>query len=384
MNNMPGRRKKILYVITKSNFGGAQRYVYELATALPRDTYEVVVACGGQGQLVQKLIAAGIQVRTVASFARDIDLLQEVRALKELWRIYAEERPDIVHLNSSKAGGIGALIARLRGVPHIIFTAHGWPFYEQRHPLIQAALWLFSYITALFVHHTIVVSRHDYLYAHMPFLQDTLTQIPTGIPRIDFKDRDTARDALLPETLRAQHAHDLWAVSTGELTRNKNIRTLLEAVAETNRVSERKVFLTLIGEGEERAALQAYAASLSLSEYVYFAGYVEDVRAYLKAFDVFLLPSLKEGLPYGLLEAGAAGLGCIASNVGGIPDVIANSACGILIDPHTSTGIAHALARYAVDPELAVQHGQALCERVETQFGLTEMISKTVSLYETR
>src|SRR5690348_6940862 len=109
--------KKILYVITKSNWGGAQRYVFDLATHLPAG-YEPVVALGGTGGagagtglLAEKLKAAGIRVVYVQAFMRDISVTKDLGALAELTRLFKKERPDAVHLNSSKAGGVGALAA---------------------------------------------------------------------------------------------------------------------------------------------------------------------------------------------------------------------------------------------------------------------------------
>ena len=378
---MESPRKKILYVITKSNFGGAQRYVYELATAMQAH-YDVVVACGGDGPLVEKLTTGGIPVRIIKSFARDINIKKEFSALRELWKIYREEAPDIIHVNSSKAGGIGAFIARICRVPKIVFTAHGWPFFEDRTIVARSLIWLLSYITVLLSHRTIVVSEHDRIHACMPFIGHKITKIHTAVPAINFLDRHTARERLLPEDLRTQHVHDWWAVSTGELTSNKNLNMLLEAVCTYNATYEKKVFLTLISEGEDRVMLEKYAKDHNMGTYVYFAGYVDDARSYLKAFDIFLLPSKKEGMPYGLLEAGVAQLGCIASRVGGIPEIIASPACGILIDPLDCNTVVTALVQYAQKPETISLHGKNLSERIQNEFNIQNMLAETHMLYE--
>jgi glycosyltransferase involved in cell wall biosynthesis len=375
-------RKKILYVITKSNFGGAQRYVHELAQETMRSGYETVVACGGNGILVQKLTDAGIRVRIVDSFERDIHIQKEFSAFSELRRIIREERPDIIHLNSSKAAGIGALIARLSRVSAIIFTAHGWPYFEERNFLSRALIWFLSYVTVLLCHRTIVVSAYDQTHTYMPLQGRKIVHISTAIPAISFLDREHARQQLYSETIRTQHAHDCWAVSTGEFTANKNLFALLSAVQQHNIHADRKVFLTLVGDGEERTMLREHVDLLGIGEYVHFAGYVDNVRLYLKAFDVFLLPSKKEGLPYGLLEAGAAELGCIASHVGGIPEIISSSEYGILINPHNTKEITQALTRYATHPEQARSAGERLAIHVHATFNMATMLRKTISLYE--
>jgi len=380
---MPPIQKKVLYVITKSNFGGAQRYVYELATGLPH-TYESVVACGGNGILVEKLASKGVRTYPVRSFERDINILRELQSLRELWHIFRTEKPDIVHLNSSKAGGSGALIARLCGVPHIVFTAHGWPFFEKRSLLARATIWALSYLTVILAHRTIVVSAHDQKRTYMPGVSHKIICIHTAVPAIAFYDRTTAREKLFPEDIRTAHASDLWVVSTGEHTRNKNLRRLLDAVAHANTSSSRKIFLTLIGDGEERTELEAHANALGLKSSVYFTGFVDDARLYLKAFEVFTLPSLKEGFPYGLLEAGAARLGCIASNVGGIPEILCAPEYGTLIDPYETQTLTRALLRYAEDTHLAEMHGEALAKRIGNTFNLARMTEQTMALYESK
>jgi len=125
-------RRKILFVITKSNWGGAQRYVFDLATNLPKDKFEVVVAFGGTGEpgaqtgmLHKKLEGAGVRTITLTYFTRNIFLLFDIRAFFELISLLRKERPDILHLNSSKAGGFGSVAGRVTLIPNIIFTSHG-------------------------------------------------------------------------------------------------------------------------------------------------------------------------------------------------------------------------------------------------------------------
>ena len=125
-------RKKVLFLITKSNFGGAQRYVYDLATTLDAEKFEVVVALGGKGPLASLLEHAGIRTITIESLTRDISIKNELRFTFELWKIIHTERPHILHVNSSKAGAVGTLLGRVAFVPRVLFTAHGWAFNEDR------------------------------------------------------------------------------------------------------------------------------------------------------------------------------------------------------------------------------------------------------------
>ncbi|MDO8564480.1 MAG: glycosyltransferase, partial [bacterium] len=149
-------KTKILYVITKSNYGGAQRYVFDLATSLPKDECEAVVVLGaaqnGAPVLQEKLHGAGVRTIFIPGLSRDISFLKELRVFRELMKVFKFEKPFVVHLNSSKAAGLGALAARLCGTPLIVFTVHGWPFFEERNPLSKLVIRLFSYITVLLSH----------------------------------------------------------------------------------------------------------------------------------------------------------------------------------------------------------------------------------------
>ena len=373
-------KKKILYIITKSNFGGAQRYVLELATHLHQTGHEVHVACGGTGALVQKLNDAGIVVHTIQNFERDINLKKELGSLLELYRLIRSLRPDIVHLNSSKAGGSGAFIARICRVPKTIFTAHGWPFFEKRNIIAQSIIWLLSYTTVLLAHATIVVSRHDLEHAHMPFLRRKLTYIPTGVPHITFLSREIAREKLFTREQISAQKNDLWLVSTGELTPNKNLLFLIRGIEAYNTTHTQKIFLTLIGTGEQRKILEEEVARRKLSQNILIQGYVEDARIYLPAFDVFILPSVKEGLPYGLLEAGLAGLACIASNVGGIPEVLSEESLGFCIDPKNETTLIDALEKTSARLVSQPQNSD-LEMKIKKEYTLDNMFTKTVAHY---
>src|ERR1043166_2713598 len=120
-------KRKVLYVSRKANWGGAKRYVFDLATSLPKDEFDVAVAYGQPGRLAEELQKAGIKTHPILSLQRDVSLGVDIKSFFELYRLFKKERPDVVHLNSSKAGGVGALAARLAGIKNIIFTVHGLP-----------------------------------------------------------------------------------------------------------------------------------------------------------------------------------------------------------------------------------------------------------------
>ena len=179
MNQAP---KKVLFVITKSNWGGAQRYVYDLATNLPKDKFDIKVILGGTGDadaptgiLAVNLMEKGIPRVWIKEFMRDISIAREWDVYKLLIEIFEKEKPDVIHLNSSKAGGIGALAARRLGIKKIIFTVHGWPFLEDRSIFSKGLIWFASWINVLLCDKVICISDYDLKIGHrMPFLKKNL------------------------------------------------------------------------------------------------------------------------------------------------------------------------------------------------------------------
>lgn len=302
--------KKILLVITKSNWGGAQRYVFDLATHLDRAQFEVAVALGGTGELRYKLTTANIRVIPLQSIQRDLSVSADVGGLFSLYRIMRSYKPDVVHLNSSKAGGLGALAARLAGVPRILFTAHGWPFAEKRNALWRLFACFASWATALLSHVVICVSEYDVRIARrMPGIAHKAVRIYNGIDQnMAFGPGDMIRNAF------PVGAHIIGTI--GELTQNKNQVALIERAK-----TDPALYVAIVGEGEDRPYLMKKIKEYRLESRVRLFGFIpaSDV---LRGFDVFALPSLKEGLPYVLLEAKAAGLPIEASRVGGVSEIV--------------------------------------------------------------
>lgn len=372
---------KILYGITKSNFGGAQRYVFDLATEMQKNGHEVAVMLGGtgeagavSGQLEHRLQEAGIRTIFVKSFMRDISIWKDVSSLFELIGIFKRERPDIVHLNSSKAGGVGVVAARIVGIERIIFTSHGLAYDEDRNLLAKGLMWLATWTTFLFSKKIIVISQDTFNRARrLPFCSKKIYLIHNGRAEIGLIDRDEARKKL---GVTASPA----IVAMGELVRNKSYEYLIEALALLKQRS-RVMTLYIMGEGDERPALEKLIAQRDLEDEVHLLGFVANSSSYLKAFDIFILISVKEGLPYVLLEAAQARLAVIGSEIPGITDIIENGANGILVPIKDSEAILSSLILLHENPDLRERLGANLRASVQENFSFEKMVEKTFGLY---
>lgn len=372
---------KILYIITKSNYGGAQKYIFELANAAKRAGHEVSVACGGTGfanatlgLLAEKLATSNIPVHYIKNFMRDMSLFNDLKAFIEIWRLIRKEKPDVVHLTSSKAGAIGAIAGRLAFAPRIIFTSHGLTVDEVWRPRWQRVLiYLGTWLTIRLTDHSIMISTETFNRArNMPGLSSRVSLIKNGIAPVEFLDRIAARKELAPYVPQPA----FWIGGIGELHTNKNWSAAIIAMTSF----PNQAHLLIVGEGEEHLALEETINEYDLNGRVHLLGYVDGAK-YLKAFDVFILPSRKEGLPYVLLEAGLAGLATVASDLPGNRDIIETGQNGILVAP-TPQLIATALEIIFRDEGMRRNLGSALQETVQEKFSIESMFAKTLKIYD--
>jgi len=396
---MESKKKKILYVITKSNWGGAQRYVYDLATNMPKSLYDISVALGGDGLLSQKLENAKIKVINIPHLERDFKLFNDVLVFWSLIQLFIHEKPNVIHLNSSKIGGLGALAGRIyNGIERIkkllttnyslptriIFTAHGWAFNEPRGFFSRNLIKLLSWMTILFSHKIIAVSEKDYHQAiKMPLSKNKIFCVQNGVKMVQLIDKMEARKILLGKKFE-KFEKCKWICTIAELTNNKGIEYAIKSFAKNNvRSAENtKMIYVVIGDGENKYKLANLVKQLNLTSKVFLVGYKKNASVLLRAFDIFLLPSVKEGLPYVLLEAGRTGLPTIATNVGGIPEIITDMESGILVRPKDSNEIHKALSFLTTDEKRMKKLGNSLKKHIKENFTTTKMIEETVGVYE--
>ncbi len=370
------KKTKILYIITKGVWGGAQKYVYSLATELPKEKFEAIVVCGEGEILKNKLESSGVRVISIQNLKRDISVFDEVKNFSRLYKIIKYEKPDVIHLNSAKASGLGALAGRLLGVKKIIFTAHGWTFNENRNFFSKSVIWVLSWITAILCHKVIVIATREKRQAmYMPFIGKKIKLIRNGIEEINFLEKEQARNLLLPELSKNLEGNTFWIGTISELTINKGLKYTIEALSKINKPF---VFI-VIGEGEERKNLENIILEYQLEEKVFLIG-SRDAAPYLKAFDIFTLTSIKEGLPYSILEAGLASLPVIATNTGGIPDII-DTQTGILTEKGDVEGIKESIEKLMNHVETRNIYGNTLKNKVEREFSFKQMLEKTIELY---
>lgn len=373
------QKTKICHIITKSNFGGAQKYVYELATSLDKNLFEVCVALGGNGILKQKLIESGIEVIAIPGLEKEISIFKEFSTFKFLYNLFNERHFDVVHLNSSKIGGLGSLAARISGTPEIIFTAHGWAFNEDRSTLSKIIMKLAYWTTIILSDKTIAVSENiKNQVLGWPFTPNKITVIHNGVKEIDFYNKTKAR-GILSEINQKIDKEKFLVGTIAELHPIKGLDILVDAIK--NIEADIDAQFVIIGEGEYRGKLEAQIKEYGLENKVILLGFLDNAAKYLKAFDLFVLPSRSEALALVVLEAGLAEVPVIATKVGGLPEVISNDSLGKIVEAENSKSLADAIKNSINNYEQTKLTAQNLKNRVQENFNYQKMLDKTISLY---
>lgn len=366
-----------MFLITKSNWGGAGRYVFDLSTMLPTESFETKVVCGGNGTLVEKLQDNNVQVATIEDMSRDMKVTKDAQSLRKIFKILKHEQPDVLHLNSPKAAGLGALCGRILGIKKVIYTIHGFTFNEDR-PLIQKLLIkIFTWITLILSHEIIILSKTEYNQVqNWPFLKNKITIIPLGIKPPHFLPKESARKAL-SQILNIDLPLDKLIVGTiAELHKNKGYSYSIEAMGYLP-----QFLYIIIGDGEDNPKLKQQIKDLN-AQNIFLTGNIVGAAQYLKAFDIFLLPSVKEGLPYTLIEAGMAEVPIISTHVGGIPNLITHNKEGLLIKPKSSFDIKNTLLKISSGQLDTKNLEVGLINKLRTDFSFEKMLEMHVCLYK--
>ncbi|MBI2448555.1 glycosyltransferase [Candidatus Microgenomates bacterium] len=369
------KKLKILYLITQSEWGGAQRYVYDLATNMVRD-FEVVVAGGGEGHLSERLEQTVVRFVALKHLIRPIRPFRDLLAFFEILTLLRREKPDILHLNSSKAVVLGSLAGRLsRFRPKIIATAHGLAYHEPGSIWKKQFYKLFEKIGFGLADRIICVSRFDYgsgIKNHV-FKASKATIIYNGL---------LAKVSPSQVDVKAKFLHKDEACVVGTIANfypNKGLEYLLR-VAKLIQDKRSDISFVVAGDGVGRRDIESQIAELGLKN-VKLIGFIDDTEKFLQECDIFVLSSLKEGLPYVILEAMAMGLPIVATKVGGVPEMVDDNVAGFLVSPADSEALAEKIEILANDSSLCLRFGQSGARKLRIQFTPDKMLCDTKSIY---
>jgi glycosyltransferase involved in cell wall biosynthesis len=344
---------RIARVVARLNVGGPAIHVAQLAARLPSDRFETRLYAGqvspNEREMVEVLEREGVEPIRVSRLGRSIRPWDDAQTLARLVSEVRSFRPHIVHTHTAKAGTLGRLAARLSGARAVVHTFHGHVFEGYFGPFASQAVIqterVLGHLTDAVV--TISALQHrDITQRFRIVAPDKAVIIPLGFDLSRFREGGRHRGALRAEL---GIPADLPIVATiGRLTAIKDHPLLLRAIAALTR----PVALLVVGGGEELVSLRELARVLGLVNRVHFLGFRSDLERILADSEVVVLTSQNEGTPVALIEALAAGRPVVASDVGGVADVLGGGEFGRLVASRDPASFAQALGE-VLDGSLA-------------------------------
>lgn len=301
----------------------------------------------------------------------------KLTVIRELTRLLKSEQPDILHCHRHKTTLVGTIAAIFSGIPHVVSHVHGM----NRTRTVRTRLinWLLLRHTALIIGVSESV-RKDVLITNWGLLPQKVVTVWNGI---EVSPIDTVSQNRKRARMKMGVPESAFVFgSVGRLVQTKGHEYLLKAFSKI-REQGLDATVVIIGDGPLRKDLEAQAREAGIQEHVVFAGYRTDVLELLPGFDVFVLPSIAEGLSLALLEAMASKLPVIASDVGGIPEVFGDEEIGRLVPSKNTAALGDAMREiYALDEKRKAVLGENARKRIESEFNIDIMRRRLAGLYE--
>jgi len=369
---IPGKKIKILYLITGLNVGGAEVMLWGLVKNLDKEKFEpVVVSIIPIGEIGKKIQKEGIKILSLnAKFKYNLFIFLK------LISILKKEKPQILHLHLFHADFLGRITGKISRVPIIISTIHNVNFGGKlREKLLE--------YTDKFCDLGIVVSQMvaEVMIEKGVISGRKLKVVYNGIELKNFDlDKDISREKIRKKLGIRKNQNAL--ISVGRLFKAKGYPYLVDAI----NILKKKypdIRLLILGEGPERKKIEEQVKELRLEKNILLLGQKENVLEYLASTDVFVMPSLWEGFPMALLEVMAFGLPVVAARVGGVPEVIEDNENGFLVEPKSPDALAEKID-YVLS--LSTKKKTEICKRakktIEEKFSLKKMVKEYENLYQ--
>jgi glycosyltransferase involved in cell wall biosynthesis len=360
-----------MHISSSLQHGGLERIIYNFAARLNREKYRVsACALDADGVYGEEIRRLGGQV-SVLKKKQGID----PRLWPRLYRLFRKEKVDIVHTHNFSPLLYAAIPARLAGVKALVHTEHARTAFPDVKRRMVAERWL-----SFFADRVTAVSpqvKRDLIH-HEKITTEKIQMIWNGIDTVVPPVRRQ------PEQVRRDLGISMTAPVIGvccRLMAQKGVRYLLEAAPAILRDHPEAVFL-IVGDGDLRPSLQEVAGILGIEKHVVFTGFRSDVYDLLGAFDVYVLPSLFEGTPLGLLEAMLLSKSVVATRVGSNAEIVQDNVSGKLVEPKQSHQLSDAISSLILYPKMREDMGRKAHEFILAQFSLDRMINEYELLYE--
>jgi glycosyltransferase involved in cell wall biosynthesis len=353
------RRLKILHIDPERNWGGGEAQVFGLLTYLVAKGHRNDLLTHPQGKLFARSQRLNIGTRGLV-VRNDFDARSGFR----LRRLIREEKYDIVHFHTKRAHALSLWLPRGGDTPKYVVTR------RMDYPVTKG--WYTDLLYNRKVDGVIAISQP---------IAELLTDAGVNPKRICLIHSGVDARQFEPAIDCRKAGSEIMVVgSVAVMEERKGHRYLLEAARSLKQRGYRIRYI-LAGDGSLKNGLEAMVEALELSDEVCFVGFISDVPAFLAGIDIFVMPSLYEGLGVAVLEAMAAGKAVVATQVGGLAESVVDSVTGFLVPPRDSQGLAHAIAKLVEEKSLAHEMGQRGAARVREHFSLETMSANNEAYY---
>jgi len=381
------RKIRVAHIIARMITGGADENTLFTIEGLNKEKYEIDLITGEEfdKDILNKVKNHPFNIIQIKGLKWKLNFLHDPFVLLRLIKLLKKKHYDIVHTHTTKAGILGRIAAYLSGVPVIVHGLHGSTFQAFNSGLLNWLLFLFERFTDRFTDAYVSVSK---------VLSETYTE--KGIGKKDnhytvYSGMELSKFYQARDKINYQEKYEELEINAGDflignvarLETRKGHQFLLDAFK--NIVEEQKygrVKLLIIGEGNKRKYLENYVKELNLGDKVIFTGYREDVEELMALMDIFVLTSLREGLPRVLVQAAAVGMPSIAFNVDGVPEIIEDNHNGFLVRVGDVEQLAKRIMQYIDHKELLVLHGKNGRELIKGKWSIEDMVEKIDKIYQ--
>jgi glycosyltransferase involved in cell wall biosynthesis len=365
---------RIMEMIDKPSLGGGQTALLLLAENLDRSRFEVVISSAGDGPLAEEARRNGITYVPV-SLGKRLSL----RPLKEIAGALREHKIDILHTHGGIAGLYGRSAARRARTPAVVHTLHGIHYLHYRNPLLRRLYVLLERRYSRSTDRLILVCQSDLRQArkHRLAPEAKMTVILNGT---DVRMNVAADDIFRRRSELGWPPGRPVVGTVARLHRQKGVIDLLRAAPKIlSAFPEARI--AVVGGGPQGSSLRREAQRLNLEGRFLFLGERKDAASVMALFDIFVLPSLWEGLPFVLVEAAALGKPIVATAVDGVPEILEDGKTGLLAPPGNPSALAGAVISLLGDKEGCRRLGEMARRLVPPRFPLRRMIEQTQNLY---
>lgn len=373
--------QKVLYVIGSLSIGGAEKQLYLLAGNVKAAGFKTTVfAIDPTGPLYKSFQESGIKVIGIKSYrfrSKYLIFIKILKAYMKLALLILRERPDVIHCYLPLTNFLGATLGRLLGVGKVVTSKRALNNHVLRYPFMKHIDRLADWCS-------------DHILANsQAVLEDTVKLNPATAGKIQvIYNGLQANPYYAPVQNRQLVRKDLGLsvdkvslISVGNLIPYKGHAELIAAFAQVSRL-HKNLHLYIVGQdrgiGDE---LQAQTLSLGIQDCVSFLGLRQDVQHLLSAMDIFVLPSHEEGFCNALLEAMAAGLPCIATNVGGNAEAVIHNKSGLIVEPKDKAALRDALCQLVEDEGLRLRLAQEAYKASGERFSIKSMLQNHLDIY---